>query len=39
MGYGAAGVRDVVQNGRQDGQPSWILQKIKFIGKTRKLQN
>ena len=35
MGYGAAGVRDVIENGRQD---DYTLLNIKFIRKMRKLQ-
>ena len=38
MGFGAAGVRDVMQNGRQDDRHLGFYQKFKLIRKIRKLQ-
>ena len=34
----AAGIRDVIQDGRQDGRHLGFYQKFKFAGKIRKLQ-
>ena len=38
MGNSAAGIRDDIQNGRQDGRHLGFINKLKFFGKTRKLQ-
>ena len=39
MGYGAAGVCDVIQNGRKDSRNLGFSYKFKFIGKTRKIHS